>query len=159
MRLVLKLLGCLLILTAGGIAALMTVAYEKKRIALLEGWIDLIFHIRNQIDCYLTPIGEILATTDRELMSACMGNAADKSPTALLNRCSVYLSDEARRLLTAFSREIGSSYREEQVKRCDYYMEALRRLREKELEALPARMRVRSVICLCLSAGIAILLW
>ena len=52
-----KLLGALLVLSVGGFSAFGTVRYEKKRILVLDGWIDLILYIRSQIDCYLTPLG------------------------------------------------------------------------------------------------------
>ena len=156
---ILKLLGCVTLLLMGGMGALTLVNLERKRLETLDGWIELIFHIRTRIDCYLTPIGEILATADTELLKPCQGVPTDRSLEALLQRGRFLLSPEANRLLTAFAREIGCSYREEQVKRCDYYADALRRLRDKEFDALPARLRVRCALCLCAAIGAAILLW
>ena len=154
-----KLLGCLMILSAGGLAAISAVKYERRRLTVLDGWIDLIFHIRSQIDCYLMPLNDILAGTDRDLLRACMGNGHCIDLDTLLKNSQFYLGNEARRLLSAFVREIGSSYREEQVKRCDYYMTALRGLREKQMQEFPAKTRVCVALCLCLAIGIAILLW
>ncbi len=155
----LKLLGCLMILSAGGLAAFSAVKYERRKLSVLDGWIDLIFHIRTQIDCYLMPLNEILEGTDRELLHACMGDGAAGGLDTLLQNSQLYLGKEARRLLSAFVREIGTSYREEQVKRCDYYIASLRSLREKQMEELPARTRVCVALCLCAAFGIAILLW
>ena len=75
----LKLLGALLILSVGVFSALVSVQYEKKRLTVVDGWIDLILYIRGQIDCYLLPIGDILSGGDRALFEACMSpsNAAD----------------------------------------------------------------------------------
>jgi len=143
----------------GCLGALTLINLERKRLQALDGWIELIFHIRTRIDCYLTPIGEILATADRELLKPCMGTPSDSSLEALLQKSRFLLSPEANRLLTAFARELGGSYREEQVKRCDYYADALRRLRDKEFDQLPARLRVRCALCLCAAIGAAILLW
>lgn len=148
-----------MIILAGCMTAAVIAIREKRRIQLLEAWIDLIFHIRTQIDCYLKPIGEILQGADMGLLQACMGTPTDRAPQILLERCRPYLSGDAERLLTAFVGEIGCSYREEQVKRCDFYMESLRRLSEKEREELPARLRVRTSLCVCASVGAAILLW
>lgn len=155
----LKLLGGLLILFVGGATALGMGAWEKKRIRLLQAWIDLLFHIRTQIDCYLTPIGELLSTADHTLLIACNGKGGEETPQALLEHCRSELPPEALRLLASFAGEIGGSYREEQVKRCDFYMEALNRILEKEKEALPARLRVRSALCLSAALATAILLW
>lgn len=155
----LKLFGCLLILSSGALAAITAARHEQKRLSVLDGWIDLIFYIRTQIDCYLMPLNDILAGADRELLRACMAGESVVGLNTMLQNSQFYLSSETRRLLSAFVREIGSSYREEQVKRCDYYLSALRSIREKQKEDLPARVRVCVALCLCVAFGIAILLW
>ena len=156
---VFKLLGCLLVLSAGGLAAFSSVQYEKRRLSVLDGWIGLVFYIRSQIDCYLTPLNEILNGADRELLRACMGDGHCRDLQGILQNSQLYLGSEAQRLLSAFVRELGSSYREEQVKRCDYYITSLRTLRDKQMEELPAKIRVSVAICLCIAFGVAILLW
>lgn len=133
--------------------------YEKRKVSVLGGWMDLLFYIRTNIDCYLTPVEQIFAEADPALLRACMGDTSVKSPADLLKRSLPYLDEESKRLLEAFSREIGNCYREEQVKRCDYYLSALRAIREKKNADLPARLRVRSALCLCSAIGLAILLW
>lgn len=154
-----KLFGVLLILGVGIFASVSAVRYEKRRLAVIDGWLDLIFYIRGQIDCYLTPLNEILLSGDRQLLDACMSphNATDLH--AILRASSVYLDGSAKRLLEGFVREIGSTYREEQVRRCDYYMTALRTQREKLSAELPMRLRLSVTICLCIALGTAILLW
>ncbi|MBQ5773027.1 MAG: stage III sporulation protein AB [Clostridia bacterium] len=157
--LVLKLLGSLMILLAGIGAALCAVHYERTRVRLLDGWIDLILFIRGQIDCYLTPIDEMLRSLDPELLRSCMGRAGCTSLSELLHQGRLYLSPEAYRLLSGFVREIGSSYREEQLRRCDYYLEAVHPLREKIAEEQPVRIRLSVTLGICLSIATAILLW
>ena len=159
MTLPVKLIGCALVLLSGGGYAVSASRYEKKKLSVLDGWMDLIFFIRSQIDCYLTPLSEILQNADPSLLRACMGNGNSEDLPTLQQASGTYLGEEARRLLNSFVREIGSSYREEQVKRCDYYLAALRDIREKQREELPARLRVCTAISLCASFGIAILLW
>lgn len=156
---ILKILGVILILTAGGLAAATAVRFEQKKIRILESWIDLIFHIRTQIDCYLMPLGEILEQADRALIASCMCVLPNPNLTQIYHASQFYLGNEARRLLCAFVREIGTSYREEQVRRCDYYMSALRGLRSKARDELPARIRVTVAVCVAVSVGAAILLW
>lgn len=155
----LKLLGVFLIIAAGALAALTAVRLEKRKISVLDAWIDLIFYIRSQIDCYLMPLGEILAGTDRTLIRACLCTVPHPNLTALYHSSQFYLDNETRRLICAFIREIGGGYREEQLRRCDYYTATLRRIREKKAEELPARIRLCTAICLCVAAGAAILLW
>ena len=155
----LKLLGALLILSVGIFSAYLSVQYEKKRLTVVDGWIDLILYIRGQIDCYLLPIGDILLGGDRALFEACMSpsNAADLP--AILDASEIYLDGDAKHTLESFVREIGTGYREEQLKRCDFFIASLRAQRERIATALPGRVRLCATLCICLSLATAILLW
>lgn len=155
----LKTLGAALILSVGGIAAFSAVRYEKKRLGVIDGWIDLILYIRAQIDCYLTPIDEILKKEDRPTPNDVNAPDAPADLSAVLNASRVYLDGDAKRLLERFVGEIGSSYREDQLKRCDYCVGSLRTQRERIAAALPSRTRLCAALCLCASIGTAILLW
>ncbi len=154
-----KLLGAVLILAVGGFAAYSTARYEKKRLSVLDGWIDLIVYIRAQIDCYLMPMDEILQNGDHTLLDACMSPTNATDLDAILRASSLYLDGEVKRLLEHFVRETGSTFREEQLRRCDYYVSALRTQRERLAAELPARRRLSTALCLCIAIGTAILLW
>ena len=156
---IIKILGVSLILSVGGIAALCAVRYEKKRLNVIDGWIDLILYIRSQIDCYLTPIDEILQSNDRPFPDDKTEDGARTDLPAILGASCVYLDGDAKRLLERFVGEIGSSYREDQLKRCDYCVGSLRTQRERIASALPSRTRLSAALCLCISIGTAILLW
>lgn len=155
----LKLLGALLVLSVGVFSAFVSVQYEKKRLTVVDGWIDLILYIRGQIDCYLMPLDDILSNGDRALFEACMSpsNAADLP--AILEASGIYLDGEAKHTLESFVREIGTGYRDEQIKRCDFFISSLRVQREKIAAALPMRTRLCATLCICLSLATAILLW
>lgn len=154
-----KLLGSLLILAAGAGGAILSARTEQRKLTVLDGWIDLIAHVRARIDCYLTPLDEILSALDPELVRRCGGSLPCRSCAALLQSASPALSPEGRRLIGAFVSGIGDGYREEQVRACDYYLDALRELRKKTAAELPARIRVRAALCLTAALGAAILLW
>ncbi len=155
----LKLIGFLLILAAGGGAAALSVRTERRRLEVLDGWIDLIAYVRSRIDCFLMPQDAILASCGRELILRCGGTLPCHSFSALARAAERYLTPEGARLIGAFTHGIGSGYREEQVRACDYYIDALREIRKKQAEALPARLRVRGALCLTAALGAAILLW
>lgn len=157
---ILKICGVILILGAGCAAAAFAVRFEKRKIAVLAGWSDLIWYIRSQIDCYLMPLPEILAGADRALLDACcFQGTGHPDLNAVYHASQVYLDQEARRLLCAFVREIGTGYREELLRRCDYYIASLGKIRARRLEELPARGRVATAVCLGAAALAAILLW
>jgi hypothetical protein len=154
----LKCLGGLLILGTGGILAHAGAIAERRRLSVLDGWIDLIFYLRGQIDCYLTPLDCILAGADKALLDACMGSGKTRTLSSLLQASAPYLGAESQRALQAFLRGSGG-YREEQLKCCDYCLDTLRPLREKLAAELPARIRLCVTLCLCVAFGTAILLW
>lgn len=155
----LKFLGALLILAVGVFAAFVSVQYEKKRLSVVDGWIDLILYIRSQIDCYLMPLDDILSGGDRALFEACMSpsNAADLP--AILEASGIYLDGDEKRLIEGFVREIGAGYREEQIKRCDFFISSLRTQRERIAAQLPLRTRLCATLCICIALATAILLW
>ncbi len=155
----LKFLGALLIVAVGIFAALVSVQYEKRRLTVVDGWVDLILYIRGQIDCYLMPIGDILSGGDRALLEACMSPANAADLPAILASCEIYLDGDAKRTLESFVREIGAGYREEQIKRCDFFIASLRTQREKIAAALPLRVRLCVTLCICIALATAILLW
>jgi hypothetical protein len=125
----------------------------------LDAWIDLLVYVRGQIDCYLLPLDEILAAADKTLLSACAPSGEPHSLAALLQGALPYLDAEGQRLLSSLVREMGTSYREEQIKRCDYYVQALQLCREKVAQELPARLKMRTTLSVCAAIGVAILLW
>jgi hypothetical protein len=71
----------------------------------------------------------------------------------------LYLEPESERLLTTLTGELGTTYRAEQVARCDYYVTALTEERKKLNDTLPARLRSTCTLCICCAIGAAILLW
>ena len=89
-----KLLGITLILSAGGIAAATAANLEKRRLIVLEAWIDLIFFIQSQIDCYLTPLDEILALADPQLYRDCTYEGCPPTLHDLLIASEPYLTRE-----------------------------------------------------------------
>ncbi len=157
--LTLRLLGGALMLGAGIALSYLLIHRERTRLSVLNAWVELITYIRTQIDCFLTPLDEILANADPALLRDCMFRGEACTLKGLLQASRPYLDDETARQLTAFVKELGGSYRDEQVKRCDYYLHALRTLREARAAQLPQRTRLCATLCLCGTAGVLILLW
>lgn len=154
-----KLVGSLLILAAGGFAAFGSVNREKKRLRVLEAWIELLSYIRGQIDLYLMPMDDILSHAEQSLLRRLGVSSQTRSLRVCLERTLPDLDDESRRLLSIWIRECGSSYREEELRRCDHTLRALREQRDRLASALPARLKLTVALPLCLSLGTAILLW
>lgn len=141
-----------------GIAAAISIhRFEQKRLRVLDGFIALLFYIKGQVDCYNLPLSDILAGYPRKTCPDIYvdGMGFDR----MLSESRIYLGAESLRLLERFYGEFGSTYRDEQLKRCDYYIDALTEQRRELSLDLPARTRVGSALCICLSIGLAIILW
>ena len=166
-----KILGSILLLAAGGYVSLAVSRFERRRLGVLDGYISLIYYIKGQIDCYAMPLADILARADPTLIASCLGLERGRPPEdlptfgdtaplpALLQESRLYLAPESERLLTAFTGELGSTHRAEQVARCDYYIQALTDERRKLYDTLPSRLRTASTLSLCCAVCLAILLW
>ena len=157
-----KMIGTLLLILTGGYLSCTVSRFERRRLGVLDGYISLLYYIKGQIDCYAMPISDILARADPALIAACLGVAtADSVPPlpALVQESRLYLEPECERLLTTFTGELGTTHRAEQVARCDYYIQALTRERGKLADALPARLRTCSTLCICCAVAAAVMLW
>lgn len=159
MTVTLKILGAILIIGMGALAAKTGMTHEKKKLAVLDGWLGLLLYVRGQIDCYLMPLDEILSSADKDLLHAAGAGHPPTSWEGLLRAAMPYLGKESARLLTSFTRELGTSYREEQLRRCDYYLVALEKERDRLAATLPARLKLCTATSLCTAIGTAILLW
>ena len=160
-----KVLGSGLLLLASGYVALSVRRFEHRRLRVLDGYISLIYYIKGQIDCYAMPLADILASADPSVIAACLGldlTAPLPVPCPLpdmVRESRLYLEPEAERLLTTLTGELGSTYRAEQVIRCDHYLAALTEERRKLNDTLPARLRATCTLCICCAIGAAVLLW
>lgn len=150
-------LGGALILAAGTWIAVGTARYERRRLSALDAWIELILYVRTQIDCYLTPLDNILSSAPHRLIKQL--GCADRDLCTLLSHSRPDLDERAYEQLELLLCELGGSYRAEQVKLCDYRLALLRDLRERLAAELPARQKRVITLSLSAAAGLAILLW
>lgn len=152
-----KLIGSLLLALTGIIAAISVCRFEQKKLKVMDGAIALLFYIKGQVDCYNLPLCDILASRPSELFPYAGEGCTDLG--VMLSQSRIYLGSEPYRLLWQFYNEFGSTYRDEQLRRCDYYIDALTEQRRALSLDLPARSKIGSVLCICTAIGLAIILW
>lgn len=154
-----KLIGVLLLLSAALFGVFYFHAIERRRLRVLEAWIELIGLIREQIDCFLTPLCDILRLADRQLLSTLSSKASPSDLSELLSASAPFLDPDSKRHLSSLVRTLGSGYREDQIRACDYYLSQLRNRREELGGQMPARLKTGGALILCAAIGIALLLW
>ena len=165
-----KIFGSLILLLGGGYISMAFTRFEKRRLRVLDGYISLLYYIKGQIDCYAMPLPDIMASADPSVLAACLGmDLSSPYPQPLIEggrplsvmvrESRLYLEPETERLLTNLTGELGSSYRAEQVARCDHYLKALTEERRKLGNTLPLRLRAACTLCLCCALVAVVLLW
>lgn len=154
-----KIIGSVLLAASGLCASVSLCRYCRRRLDTLDGFIALIFYIKGQVDCYARPIGEIVATLSPEILRDCNCPTGASSIEELISESKIYLDRECLRLVSAFSSEFGSVFREEQSKRCEHYISLLGERRARICDRLLPEMRAGSAVCICSALCLLILLW
>jgi len=157
--LIFKLLGTGILLGLAFFSSFRKINLEKKQLSSLNAWISLLYYIRGQIDCFSLPLCEILARVDPSILNELGYVDGDVTLATLLEASTPCVPQESLFTLRACLSELGKSYREEQVKRCDYYLKQLEKQRDERKTALPSRAKLSVTLNLCLGLGASILLW
>ncbi len=141
----------------GALTALIINRSLTERLDRIDALLHLMRFIRSQIDCFCLPMSEIFLRVDEELLRACGVELRPESFEILISRLEPKPDDNVMKLLTSFSSQLGSSYREEQLKSLDYHISALSDIRESFEGELKKRKKLNLTLCLSAAAGIVIL--
>lgn len=156
---VIKIIGCGAVAIASVIMAWSYRRFQWRKLDTLDGFVSLIFYIKGQIDCYSRPRTDILSTLPPEIFHACNCPRGASTLEELLEASRIYLDDEPERLVSAFCAEFGSTFRDEQLRRCDHYIAALgdqRRILSADVES---KSRAGSALWVCAGLCAIILFW
>ncbi len=154
-----KGLGIALLLACGVLAGVLLARFERARCLQAEGFVDLIRNVRLQIDCFGTPVSRILATLDEKLYATLGAPRGCADMNALLSGTLLLVEREYVKLLQDFALSLGTGYREEELRYCDYYLARLAPLAQKARDELEKRMRLSLILPLALTAALILLLW
>lgn len=155
----LKLIGSLLFALSGVVMAISYSRFQTKKLNTIDGFMSLLFYIKGQIDCFARPRSEILSTLPAEVFCACNCPHGAETLEELVEASRIYLDDEPLRLMASFAAEFGSTFREEQLRRCDYYVSALSEERRRVFSEVQSKSRAGSALWICACVGIVILIW
>lgn len=132
--LVLKLFGAALVMASSFFAGSTLLSFERKKYSECEAFFNLIRRIRTDISCFNTPVPKIISEyKNKELEECGFTGFFDISFNEALEHCSdkLHIDDETVKLLRRFGDELGSSYKDEQISSCDYYVERMSEQVEK----------------------------
>ena len=124
---------------------------EIKRVRQAEGFLMLLRHIRSQISCFCTPLGDIFGAYENAALEEIgfLSAMRERGFSAAIDECreKILLSCDEIGFLYSFGEEIGKSYREEEIECCDYYISVLEDSYARSRADQPRRARLfRSVL-------------
>ncbi len=154
-----KGLGIALLLACGALGSIFLTSFERARCLQAEGFVDLIRNIRLQIDCFGTPVSRILSSLDERLYAVLGAPHAPADLNELLAGTLLLVDREYAKLLRDFAGSLGTGYREEELRYCDYYLTRLVPLAQKTREELEKRIRLALILPPALAVALILLLW
>lgn len=159
----LQLIGAAGILSLAVYLSIVLSVMEARRVRQIEGLLLLVRHIRGEIACFRTPVGDIYATFHNEALAECGFLAVLResgfSAALATGRETLYLAEEELATLTAFAEGVGRSYSAEQVALCDYTERELEKALAKRREEAPKRTRVLRTLSLVGGLMLVVLLF
>lgn len=155
----LKLIGAVLIGMSGVIMSISYRRFQLRKLTTVDGFISLLFYIKGQVDCFSRPRSDILATLPAEVFCACNCPHGAETLEELVEASRIYLDDETLRLVSSFVSEFGSTFKDEQLRRCDHYIGALGEERRRVFASVNTRGRAFGSIWIFACLGLVILLW
>ncbi|MBP3369279.1 MAG: hypothetical protein J6L85_00875 [Clostridia bacterium] len=152
-----KLIGIVLLLFSGGGCCLIVISELDRRIKNLRALCELLRVTGRMVDSFSMSARDILKRLPDELVRDC-GCSADVRPESFPElACACEISDdEAKRVFGEFAYAFGKSYRQEQVRQCEYYLD---RMCERESEVTQKlHVQKKLAVALSLSATLALVM-
>ncbi len=153
-----KIIGCVLVLLGGAVTARQLNRALDGRLSRLECLVSLLKFFRLQIDCYCVPVGEIFRRADKELLEGCGLSGVPSSFAEFMSSLDPPPDPEIGNILTSFERELGASYRDDQLKSCDYHISRLSEIYSAAVLETQKRKKLNRTLCFSATAAVVILL-
>ncbi len=143
--------GALMIVFASIFASADLIKREKRRIECVEGFLALVSYIKDRIECYSTPIKNILADCDPAILKKLGLDDPVSDFGQMISVCEGLLSEETLKTLREFSSTLGKSYRDVQIRVCGKTIGELEGQKNSLNAAYPSKRK--TVIALCMALG------
>lgn len=153
---IVKLVGASLLVSSSAYCAHRMISVERERINRLSAYIDIILHIKSQIDLYSLPIEKILRSIDRSVLDRIEAASHPSRFDDLISLDDQYVGEGTQKILREFSSSLGKGYREMQIKLCDKTISELENQKKELTDAFPSRKK--TIIALCFAVcGMALI--
>ena len=156
----LKLFGSALILFVGWGIGYSASRRAKEALEASRALLSLIRFIRGQIESFCLPREQIFSRFEHSYLARTgfLDALLEHGSLTLALECLPCLPPEVAALVTAFDGELGKGYQAEQLRLCDYYIDALSAYIDEGSGTLPSRTKVTRTVSLAGAAMLVLLL-
>lgn len=151
-----KAIGGALLLLSSLMCASKMITAERKKIERVGAYIDIISHVRNQIDLYSAPLHKIFSEIDHVTLQSLGLSVVPKVFDGFILEGDRYVGEETVKVLREFSATLGKGYREMQIKLCDRAISELEKQKRDMEGAYPSKKKTILALCLCIG-GMALI--
>ncbi len=156
----LKILGSAILVFAAVGGASKLSALAQSRVEQIAAFLSLLRYIKAQVAYFKTPVNEIYLSFENSVLEKCgfISALRENGMISALENTSenLYIEKAERELLYLFACELGGSFKEEQVKSCDYYIESLQLIYTEQKAELPRKKKLYKTVFL--TVGIMIII-
>ena len=156
----LKIIGCILIACSGLYTGIKILSESSTNVEHTEAIYELISAIKIKIEALCIPIPDILSEINRETLINC-GYSCEELPEnceELLEKCAFKDDKPLFELFSSFVNALGKGYKKEELAKCDLSTNELQLLLKKRKDEREKRKKTVPAVCICISAGIIVLL-
>ena len=120
---------------------------------------EVLEHLKNMIECYSLPVGQILERIDPSVLKRC-GYFEKKAPKDLweLVEKSNVSDKETLDIFSAFAKDFGKGYRKDELLRCGTFLDKMRAREQKMCKDLAKKKKVIPTVAVCSALAVIILL-
>ena len=155
-----RLVGFLVLIGSSVIYSYVLTQNTKKRLAQLEDILSLIRYIKINIESFMTPISKILISFDRYSSSSreFTETAQKHGLQYAADHCTLELGENALRILKDFSQRIGSGYKEDEIRLCEFAYNSLFEIYGQEKEEAKTKNKMVKTLPIMSALSIALML-
>lgn len=154
-----RIIGALLILCSAVFLANRAVLEIQAVLRTTSALRAVMEQVKNLIECYSLPIGQIFKRIDPSVIEAC-GYKGEALPTDLseLAENSAVPDKESLEIFLAFAKDFGKGYRKDELSRCSMFLERMRSREQKLAKETEKKKRVITAVSICGALAVVILL-
>lgn len=155
-----KFVGSAVMIVSALYYSYLLIKNANRKISQLEGLCTLILYIKNNIDSFMRPVGDIINSFDGydEAMEAFMESARTHGLAAAAENNTLSVGADAYHILRDFSGKIGCGYKEDEIRLCTYCHNAMQDILNRDREDIRKKMKMYKTLPVMSAMSVVLIL-